>query len=694
MEEEINYNIMRYELDANGYVLKVFFGCASGACTGYTGEIPSGYSSLEDWNENANIRAYKVIDGNLILDSNRKKELEALCNQEAEDNRHVTKGELEKAIANIEEDGGEINVSNSKELESILPNRSASGNIILLDDASSLNVPYFKLTSDTTIKNEITIISSTPNIMPNEAITKTENGLTLTVNEDRSISVSGTPTGSGTLTIAGSISNRNPLITFKANEPYFLAELPSGYEWAFYYYDGTDREQVYLGSGGVIELLEDKQVTHIELVWTAIEPIITESEEELLIESGAKLMLEGEEVTTDTTIYPMLNVGDTALEYQKHEENKTTINLGSNSLTENNSVVYENNACKIGSSYLTIDNIFHTYNPNTVIYSLENVHLDVDYKKSSFDYVTATGSNGTLVLKNTADGLGSIRKLTLENISAGDIYTLISSNGDEEIEEYQLDLSEYTGKVTIEIEEGKTSIIQSDEVIGTLDNIYVRTYSPTTYLNVDGLCNMTCEYMLESDFSIYCTRVEKDASIKIVEDQIALEVKRASEAEGELSSKITVEADRITQEVKRAKEYEEELYSLIEVEADKISQIVRSVGEDGEVTSASIIQAINDDTSSIQISADKIDIQGKNLPTISNEDGSCKIQSQDILSASGHNAIQHTADVHQFQYYSDKENSDFRVITRNFHFLGNGEFRVLGDFYLNGELFDGTAKFG
>lgn len=682
---------MRYILNSSGYIYDVSFGaeisCNLGDCIEYTGEIPYGYSTIEEWHDGEidRLNAWKVIDGNLIFDSNKFKELQNICNEEEENNRHVTKGELDKAIANIEKDGGEINVSNSKELESILPNRSTSGNLILLDDASSLNVPYFKLTSDTTINNEITIISSTPNIMPNEAITKTENGLTLTVNEDRSISVSGTPTGSGTLTIAGSISNRNPLMTFKANEPYYLAELPAGYKWGFYYYDGSDREQVYLGSGGAIELLEDKQVTHIELVWTTMESIVTESEEELLTENGAKLMLEGEEVTTDTTIYPMLNVGDTALEYEKHEENRTTINLGSNSLTENNSVVYENNACKIGNSNLTIDTIFHTYNSNTVIYSLENVHLDVDYKKSSFDYVIATGSNGTLVLKNTADGYGSIRKFTIESISAGDIYTLTSSNGDEEIEEYQLDLSAYTGKVTILIEEGKTSIIQDDKVTGTLDNIYVKTYSPTTYLNVDGLCNMTCEYMLESDFSVYCTRVEKDASIKIVEDMIKLEVERASDVEGKLKSSITVEANRI-------------------------EQIVESVGNSaGNVTPASIVASINDAKSSVKISADHIDIEGVVFPSISNTSGNSKITALDDGGGIAYNSSHHLFDgtiIHDIDSTTDQFVVQYtggsgtrNLIKADYDQIVIGQqnqtaVNINGEIYINGVAFDGIARFG
>ena len=75
-EEEIfNYNMMRYDLDEEGYILNVFFGCMSGTCAGYEGTIPEGYETLVEWADNANIRAYKVIDGNLAYDSVRDAQL-------------------------------------------------------------------------------------------------------------------------------------------------------------------------------------------------------------------------------------------------------------------------------------------------------------------------------------------------------------------------------------------------------------------------------------------------------------------------------------------------------------------------------------------------------------------------------------------------------------------------------------------
>lgn len=65
---------MRYILDDLGYIEEVSFYqmvCNDKTCTEYTGTIPEGYETLEEWAKNANIRAYKIVDGNLTYDSDR-----------------------------------------------------------------------------------------------------------------------------------------------------------------------------------------------------------------------------------------------------------------------------------------------------------------------------------------------------------------------------------------------------------------------------------------------------------------------------------------------------------------------------------------------------------------------------------------------------------------------------------------------
>jgi hypothetical protein len=67
---------MRYEIDENNYITAVYFNCNSGSCNEYTGNIPDGYTSLEEWASNAHIQAYKIVDNNLVYDSVRDAELQ------------------------------------------------------------------------------------------------------------------------------------------------------------------------------------------------------------------------------------------------------------------------------------------------------------------------------------------------------------------------------------------------------------------------------------------------------------------------------------------------------------------------------------------------------------------------------------------------------------------------------------------
>lgn len=74
--------------------------------------------------------------------------------------------------------------------------------------------------------------------------------------------------------------------------------------------------------------------------------------------------------------------------------------------------------------------------------------------------------------------------------------------------------------------------------------------------------------------------------------------------------KIDVAYDRIRAEVTDRRNADNVLSGRIDVEAGKITQIVMAVGRDGKVTAASIIASVNNGSSSIQLSAEHIDIVG------------------------------------------------------------------------------------
>ena len=65
---------MRYIADSAGYVKEVSFGavitCGDSECVEYTGAVPEGYTSLEDWFNacGGELWQWMIVDGNLTLD--------------------------------------------------------------------------------------------------------------------------------------------------------------------------------------------------------------------------------------------------------------------------------------------------------------------------------------------------------------------------------------------------------------------------------------------------------------------------------------------------------------------------------------------------------------------------------------------------------------------------------------------------
>lgn len=291
--EEVNFDIMRYELDDLGYVCSVLFGCASGTCVGYEGEVPSGYASLEDWAINANIRAYKIVEGNLVLDNARNKELQDLFAKEAIDNacvRHKDLFELENAINGI------IDISNSQYQVG-----SASGNVIAIDNVKS-SYPRIKISNfkDTYIQ-KLRLIISQKNLLRNEAISEEINGITFIQNEERSITIKGTSTSEVNYNILGTNTSEEPYFCFKKNEDYYLT--CGDFNVKMYCNNGNDKELVFDGTSGVIRFDVDKPITQV------------------LINIPSNTTIE------ETTIFPQLELGTNATDYVKYKQSTFDIDL-------------------------------------------------------------------------------------------------------------------------------------------------------------------------------------------------------------------------------------------------------------------------------------------------------------------------------------------------------------------------------
>lgn len=284
---------MRYVLDDDGYLYDVSIGseieCDLGTCTEYTGAIPSGYETIDEWflEESDSLNAWKIIDNNLVFDNARYKRLQDLWQKQEEDNSPV----LHKEIFNMKQQIEDIcDVSESQYKKS-----TARGRVIKIDNVKKV-YPRIKLTNiDPYSYSDIDLIATGKNMLRNDATTQTISGITFTQNEDRSITINGTSTAAIEYNIAGTSDNTSAFLCFKKNLSYYLSGL-NNQTLKMYNYDGADREEVYNGTGGRITFTDsDKLVTQIILS----------------IDSGTTI--------NKLTIYPQLEYGTTSTDYEEYK---------------------------------------------------------------------------------------------------------------------------------------------------------------------------------------------------------------------------------------------------------------------------------------------------------------------------------------------------------------------------------------
>ena len=271
---------MRYILK-DGYIDEISFGatieCKNQTCTEYTGTIPTGYTSLEEWaiGEDGKLNAWKIVEGNLIFDDVKWAKLQTVFEKENEDNRYVYHKELFEVQQKVE-DIKNVNESQFKK-------KTAEGEVIAIDNVKKA-YPKVKIKNiDCYGYDKLKLMTSGKNMFPNEALTQTINGMKFTVNKDKSIKISGTATSDIEYNLAGTSTNTSSFLCFKKNINYYV--YVADYRVKMYKYDGTSREQIYDGSSGKINFTDEaKEVTQITL----------------FIPSGTKI--------TNDTLYPMLSI--------------------------------------------------------------------------------------------------------------------------------------------------------------------------------------------------------------------------------------------------------------------------------------------------------------------------------------------------------------------------------------------------
>lgn len=262
-EDTFGYDKLRYILNNDGYVCHVSLGglivCNLGECTEYTGEIPDGYETIEEWHDGEieRLNAWKIVEGNLVFDESKYAELKTKCKQEEIDNSPVYHKELyglQQQIEDIQD------VSDSQYVK-----ETATGKVVLIDSVKK-SFPRIKLTNVDPYKfNKVDLLVTGKNMLPNEATTQTISGIEFKQNADRSITINGKITENVEYNIAGTSTNTSPILVLKKGLNYYLSS--NNYQIKMYNYDGTDRTEVYSGKGGIINFTdEDKRVTQIVLI--------------------------------------------------------------------------------------------------------------------------------------------------------------------------------------------------------------------------------------------------------------------------------------------------------------------------------------------------------------------------------------------------------------------------------------------
>lgn len=399
---------MIYKLDINGYVCLVLWGSNSGDCQEYTGEIPAGYTSLVSWAENAVINAYYIdSNGNLVLDTQREKELKILAEQQAIDYSPVLRRDLYETQEVL--DSQYIKVMSS----------AVSKKILALENVKNIP-PYVKL-KNLSSADTITFFAQTKNMLKNDAVTETINGVSFTRNPDGQIVISGTATADIEYNLSGGSGNTTPIFALLTDVSYYLRIGSLSCEMR--YFNGETTEQVYSGgTSSAITPAANKKVTQVVIK----------------IPSGTAV---------DKSFYPTLSDSATEIDYEEYKCKLLTFDVGT--ITDSDAyikiengliILYESEEESLlgqgNVALLSGDQIVYTDqgNPVTIKYSINKLAVE----DLSFLQGKATTTNKFKILED-----GSIEAHN-GNFSGTITGSTIANQNDKATSKVELNLGDIT----------------------------------------------------------------------------------------------------------------------------------------------------------------------------------------------------------------------------------------------------------
>lgn len=272
---------MRFELDGYGYVITVLWGCHTGLCLEYTGEVPAGYTSLKDWADHACVNAYYLNDdGNLILDPAKESELKAAAELQEIDNAIIRRKDLYESLEFL----------NSLAIEKT--EKVVKGNALQIEDGENAAATILITSIEPYSYEKVDIFAQGKQMLKNDAIDKTLSGVSFTLLPDGGIKISGTATADIEYDISGSVTNTEPTCGIKKGHNYYLNI--GEYECELHFFNGETTEQIYVGGSGIINSIASKNITRVFLK----------------IPAGT---------VCDSTIYPMLEYGEWPSQYESYK---------------------------------------------------------------------------------------------------------------------------------------------------------------------------------------------------------------------------------------------------------------------------------------------------------------------------------------------------------------------------------------
>lgn len=366
-------SFLRYKIDWNGYVIAVAFGCYLDNCIEYKGEMPVGYSSLDDWAANACIQAYYLdSSGNLVIDYERLAEIKRKEAQQAVDNAPL----LRKDIYESEEI-----------LDSQYIKATASGEVITLDDIQTI-IPKVKITGIQPYKyGQFEVFTHGKNMMPCDAVTTSYSGLSFTRYDTGQILISGTATEDVEYNLAGSMMNEEVLFAMKKGKNYHLNL--GGLACEMRHTSGELTKQKYAGASGVINLSESIEVTQV---------LIT-------IPKGTVVYKKG--------FYPQLELGNAFTEYEEYKKKSVLIDFSKYVVPRG---LYPNNNV-LPSDTLYPDSL--TYFKDT---SIEYISLENGVIYASVDGIKQAIGSGSVGLYSAYDTIYATQDVAIEMEYSTNVY--------------------------------------------------------------------------------------------------------------------------------------------------------------------------------------------------------------------------------------------------------------------------------